>query len=420
MKAKLSLFFVGLALMALGLYGTVYAFHDGGVARCEGCHTMHNSLNGTAMNTAGGMVQYQSGAWLLQGADVSTACLNCHGTGDATNEYHVSTQSVTAGGATIPAQYTPGGDFSWIKSTANSVGSNRGHNIISASFNYVQDARLTVSPGGAYPANVLGCSGCHDPHGKTRRLTDGSYVNPALGTAVLPIGGSGSYGAEPTATYAVGAYRLLGGAGYSPVAAGGAVTFTNNPPLAVSPSSYNRTEGSTMTRVVYGSGMSEWCANCHGQIHLTTAYVSGQAGLKHPAGNNATLGAIADNYNAYVSSGDLTGTQATSYNSLVPYEEQSTNVADMLTRAVTDNSQLSGPTSSMTVSCLSCHRAHATGFENMIRYDISEVLITDATGAFEPRAGMTDTSLAAAYYGRDAAYFGVAQRVLCNKCHVQD
>jgi hypothetical protein len=416
----MTLILVAIALVSFGLYGTGYAFHDGGVARCEGCHTMHNSLNGTAMRTLGGMTQFNSGAWLLQGADASSACLNCHGTGDATSSYHVSTETVTAGGATVPAQYTPGGDFSWIKSTINSVGSNRGHNIISASFNYVQDARLTVSPGGSYPANVMGCSGCHDPHGKTRRLTDGSYVNPALGTAVLPIGESGSYGAEPTATYAVGAYRLLGGAGYAPVAAGGTVTFTNNPPLAVSPSSYNRTEGATMTRVVYGNGMSEWCANCHSGIHLTTAYTSGTVGLKHPAGNNATLGAIADNYNAYVSSGNLTGTSATSYNSLVPYEEQSTNVADMLTRAVTDNSQLAGPSASSTVSCISCHRAHATGFASMIRYDISDALITDTAGVFEPRSGMTDTTLTAAYYGRTAANFGVAQRILCNKCHAKD
>ena len=175
-----------------------------------------------------------------------------------------------------------------------------------------------------------------------------------------------------------------------------------------------------MTRVVYGNGMSEWCANCHSGIHLTTAYTSGTVGLRHPAGNNATLGAIADNYNAYVKSGDLTGTSATSYNSLVPYEEQSTNVADMLTRAVIDNSQLSGPTSSSTVSCISCHRAHATGFASMIRYDISDALITDTAGVFEPRSGMTDTTLTAAYYGRDAAYFGVAQRILCNKCHAKD
>jgi hypothetical protein len=175
-----------------------------------------------------------------------------------------------------------------------------------------------------------------------------------------------------------------------------------------------------MTRVVYGTGMSEWCANCHGGIHLTTGYTSGQAGLKHPAGNTATLGAIADNYNAYVKSGDLSGTIATSYNSLVPYEEQSTNLADMLTRAKIDNSALSGPESSMTVTCLSCHRAHASGFASMLRYDISEPLITDAAGTFSPRSGYTDTDLEAAYYGRNAAYFGVAQRVLCNKCHAMD
>jgi hypothetical protein len=56
----------------------------------------------------------------------------------------------------------------------------------------------------------------------------------------------------------------------------------------------------------------------------------------------------------------------------------------------------------------------------MMRYDMADALITDGTPAFEARAGMTDATLTAAYYGRDAAYFGAAQRILCNKCHAKD
>ncbi len=427
MKTKMLLFVIAIALVTFGLYGTGYSFHDGGVARCEGCHTMHNSLNGTTMRTAGGMVQFAAGPWLLQGADASSACLNCHGTGDTTSSYHVSTQNVVAGGAVVPAQYTPGGDFSWIKYTVNSVGSVRGHNIISASYSYVQDARITTSPGGDYPASALGCSGCHNPHGQTRRLSDGSFATGGvLGQAVAPIEESGSYGVVPPAGLAVGAYRLLGGAGYSPKAAGGAVTFANNPPHAVAPSSYNRTDTASggQTKVAYGTGMSEWCANCHASIHLDAAYTSGTTGLRHPADSQAQLGAIANNYNAYVKSGDLTGSQATSYNSLVPFEENSTDYAALLAESGSTANNLKGPDTTDNVMCLSCHRAHASGFASMIRYDISDALITDGAGVFEPRSGYTTVDLTAAYYGRGdngaAGGFGAAQRILCNKCHAKD
>lgn len=414
---KISILLIAIALISLGLYGTSYAFHDGGVARCEGCHTMHNSLNGTAMRTLGGLTQYNAGPYLLQGPDATSACLNCHGTGDTTSSYHVSTESVTAGGATIPNQYTPGGDFSWIKYTVNSVGSNRGHNVISGSYSFVQDARLAAAPGGTFPASALGCSACHDPHSATRVATTG-FVTRTMGVAVDPIEESGSYGAEPVAGLAVGTYRFLGGAGYAPK--GAAITFSNNPPIAVAPSTYNRTEGTGagQTRVAYGAGMSEWCANCHAGIH-NNAYPSVR---RHPASNSSVLGAQAGIYNAYVSSGDLSGTSATSFNSLVPFEMQETTIANLAAVASYGSTvNLNGPDNvNDNVMCLSCHRAHASGFASMLRFDMADALITDGTPAFEARAGMTDAALTAAYYGRDAAYFGPAQRVLCNKCHAKD
>ena len=34
------------AILAMGFSGNALAFHDGGVANCDGCHTMHNSKGG--------------------------------------------------------------------------------------------------------------------------------------------------------------------------------------------------------------------------------------------------------------------------------------------------------------------------------------------------------------------------------------
>ena len=240
-----------------------------------------------------------------------------------------------------------------------------------------------------------------------------------------PIDGSGSYGGTDyvagTATDATGVYRILGGAGYKPKSiAGPAFGAATHPPVALAPKTYNRSEATTDTRVAYGSGMSEWCANCHGEL-LENAYVSGEALHTHPAGNTALLGAtIAANYNTYVSSGITTGTVGVAgYSSLVPFEE-GTGVAKsvLATHAVNDGSQDGGPSASSNVSCLSCHRAHAGAFKSMLRYDPASLMTTD-TGTYSTFADV-DAATVQAYYGRPANSFGNFQRALCNKCHAKD
>ena len=292
-------------------FGNAYAFHSGGVAECEGCHSMHNSFEGSANVT--GMAQFASGPFLLKATTQSGACLNCHNSADtAPTGYHISTDgsllhfdaATGAGNYNGPVEQTPGGDFAWLKSTRTGsirrapvtwAGERQGHNIIAPDFQYYQDTTQLVAPGGSYPRGQLHCSSCHDPHGKYRRFADGT-----VGTTGLPIFNSGSYTSStgPVAgVSAVGVYRLLAGVGYAPKSlrdAGlGALAFTAVSPDAVAPSSYNAANtliagNSTgaSDRVAYGRGMSEWCANCHTQL-LRESYTSGMAGLTHPAGNSA-------------------------------------------------------------------------------------------------------------------------------------
>jgi hypothetical protein len=407
-KFKMILILVAaVALVSFGLASTSYAYHNGGVAYCEGCHTMHNSANGAAVRTGNGLARYQAGPWLLQGPDASSACLNCHeGT---PGSYHVSTTGVTPTSGTYPGNYAKaGGDFSWMRMTTNTTAAqNRGHNIVSLTYNYASDTVRTVAPGGTYDSTKLGCSGCHNPHGQTRRLSDGSYTNGGA-----PITESGSHGEVPGAGEAVGAYRILGGAGYTPVAFP-SVTFTANPPYAAAVS-YGDGD-----KVAYGTGMSEWCGNCHGGIY-ENAFVSGTAGHRHPASsttNAALTAAIVTNYNTYLGSGITGGAPATAkYNRLVPTEEGSTDVATLETHAASTNN--TAVSTSNNVMCLSCHRAHASGFLNMGRFSFTNELVTDETGGFEAVDGISDTTyIARAYNGNT---FGVAQRMLCNKCHAKD
>ena len=423
---------------ALLISAPAFAFHSGGVAECEGCHTMHNSQDGAAVAT--GMQQFQSGPYLLKANDPSGACLNCHNSADtAPSSYHISTDASKLGPGLAPVEATPGGDFAWLKKTyaflvrgaaTTEDGDRHGHNIVAADYGYTADKTLTAAPGGTYPAANLACSSCHDPHGKYRRLADGTQA-----TTGLPIFNSGSYqnSLDPTAgVSAVGVYRLLGGVGYQPKSLTGSFAFGSQAPDAVAPSTFNRLETTGQTHVAYGKGMSEYCANCHTAM-LENSFTSGMKGLVHPAGNAAKLTApIAANYNSYVSSGIMTNADPTkAYSSLVPVELGTNDYTKLKPLAInTDTLDQSASTTS-NVSCLSCHRAHASGFESMTRYNLVNEFMTiaDVAGVAQYDASTTEGKInhgknvaeqTAAYYGRPATAFGPNARDLCNKCHAKD
>ena len=404
------------AVAALLVAAPAFAFHDGGVAQCEGCHTMHNSLGGAQMTTF--LPQYQSGPFLLKAEDQSGACLNCHqkSTDTGPASYHISTLDTVVDSATgaMPLQRGPGGDFRWLKV----MGDRAGHNVIAKNFNYTKDltAGYTVAPGGAYPVANLHCSSCHDPHAKYRFLSDGSVA-----TTGAPIVGSASYtNVAPVAGEALGVYRFVGGAGYLPksLAANPAVAFAKTEvPNAVVPGTYNASEATSQVIVAYGKNMSEWCANCHGSIHAANMqpgdYLAGTANLTHPASNTAKLSFIADNYNQYVSSGIMTGG---TYSSLVPFEQGKGQFDATLVAGT-------APTASATdsnVACISCHRVHASGYASMLRFDINMFTVDDAGTVKYSITSCSNAKPQAALYDRPAAAFGPDARTLCNKCHAKD
>jgi cytochrome c553 len=346
---------------------------------------MHNSLNGTQFNgsATGGLwigAQYEAGAYLLQGDTSSTACLNCH---ETAGDYGISTKGVNTSLTTLPANYDKsGGDFSWIKTSTGNKGDTRGHNIVSPYFGYNPDGTRTVSPGGdaafggTLNASDLGCSACHDPHGTYRRLQNDSGV---FVTSGAPIVSSGSHGEVASATEAVGSYRLLAGIGYNPkgsTVAGTSVTFMADPPVAAAVSYGNA------DKVSYGQGMSEWCGNCHGLL-IENTYVPGAVGHTHPAGDNATFkDAQVTAYNNYMGSGVVSGT--VKFGKLVPLEEGNAAWQTLYTNA--QNTAGVAASTSSNANCVSCHRAHATGFTSMTRFDTSMELITTETGAWETGA----------------------------------
>lgn len=416
---------LALGFVISGYQNPAEAFHNGGVANCDGCHTMHNSAGGQKMAPGGTGGQYTANTYLLQGTDQSSTCLNCHA-GNAIGGEKVATFPQPASGLP-PVQLTPGGDFAWLQKNyawttsdgiaGSSAGERHGHSIIAQDFGFNADAVLTQSPGGSYPAGSLHCSSCHDPHGRYR-IT----ANPVIfGTGGKAIGSSGSYGDLPTSTTAVGAYRLLGGMGYAP-ASNSSYPFSSNPPIAVAPATYNRSEGTTDTRVAYGKGVSDWCANCHAQMHSGTT-----SGVVHPSG--VQLGStIASNYNLYVMTGSFNGTKPNAYTSMVPIQTDNSQDLTVLAGKVASTA---GAESNDQVTCLTCHRAHASGWDSMTRWNNKADFLTvagvypgtDAAGEAgygQYHLGRSQAEVAKTFYDRPASKYAAYQRLLCNKCHMKD
>lgn len=429
-------------------------FHAGGVAACDGCHVMHNASGGVARSTKVAPWTNAVPAFLLQGTDQSSTCLMCHAspTHDPTKPYQIANTGVDA----TTMNYSPGGDFGWL-TMAGGAADRSGHNVVALDFGLAADGTMHAAPGGSFSPPQTGtgafaCSSCHDPHGRYRmqytNATTWTWAGPVasglLDPITQPIYSSGSYGNLPKVDGAVGSYRLLAGVGYSPASAiANPSPFVSNPPVAVAPPGYNKSEAGAKlnkaaeVRVAYGTGMSEWCANCHANIHMDnyTSGAMGASGLKHPAGQGAFLkpGQVSV-YNTYVSSGVFNGT-GDQYTSLVPFENAGKVVVTGHSGATADLAKLQGAAqgadtagiftagTQSNVMCLTCHRAHASAFSSMIRWNADDTFITNSdpvnfVDTQTPARG--NPALVAGYYGRTPADFGVYQRSMCNKCHGKD
>lgn len=388
---KVCLFTISVfTLISIMFVANGYAFHEGGVGYCEGCHNLHSSGDDKAQGADNSSGNMQS-SYMLKGADPSSTCLRCHA---ERGEF----ASVLSNDGSI---FTPGGDFYWLKKTFTSnvngqfyrsEGDNHGHNIDSIEYGLHADSALSSSPGGSYPSSAMSCTSCHDPHGKMQGESKAISV-------------SGSYGQAPAPGTVKGNFRLLGGIGYSGGSLASGHSFVYSAPVAVA-SQKNWTETDS-NHTAYGSGMSEWCSNCH------QGYLSG---YKHPSGNEARLSSVISNYNSYLKTGDFTGTQAGAYSSLVPFELGTSD------SALLDPSSTSGPGAGgeANVMCLTCHRSHASAFQSMGRWDFKATFIADSHPG-PGDSGVNGNDVLNSYYGRNmTAEFGKYQRQLCNKCHAMD
>lgn len=121
------------------------------------------------------------------------------------------------------------------------------------------------------------------------------------------------------------------------------------------------------------------------------------------------------------------------YSTLAPFEsgEDYTAIASLKAKAVNSDTVDMSASTNANVMCLSCHRAHASGFESMARYSLINEFMTIAdsanAAAYDPSTtenkinqGYSAAEQQAAYYGRPATTFGPYARNYCNKCHAKD
>lgn len=316
---------LAVAVAALAFMGTpALAFHDGGVAHCNGCHTMHASADNPADTPTGN-------AFLLKQSNSTDTCTRCH---------NVSYGNTWGTSVDAPGLVYGGGQFVFLlEDNLNDghagsdparwiPGHQAGHNVISPDKGTIADPVNSMAPGGSYLAAFMHCTSCHDPHGQG------------------------------------GHFRILYGAPYSPKAMGYPYTFVNPAPEAVGISWSGSSPGETNSNhPAYNSGMSAWCGNCHGDFHGGGS----PAVLRHPTGVGVG-GTIAANYGVYNGTGHYDGDPTLSYLSLVAFEDPA------VTTTSTD-----GPSSSSRVMCLTCHRAHASSAVNAGRWDF-DVTIWEEEG----------------------------------------
>lgn len=302
-----------IVLIALLSVVLVYGFSEAKVSGlCSDCHTMHFSQNGADPVGATG-----PNAHLLL-----SSCLGCHtGTGIATAPL-IDGTDVT---------YTAGGSFdnAWVTNEANTH--NVGDGLAGWNAKNADGALGDKAPGGVTLGAQLKCAGangCHGSHVASETTSDQGikgFHHGSTSYAYLRIAASNS--GEGADVYGIGSST------WEKTAGGGATTSNHN---------------------VYCSsateGISKFCANCHDTFHSATS--SSGSWIRHPTDNNTSVLSGAPTVDVLNNPYAFTRLQID---------------AGMVTTDMTTGTPYTAANGK--AMCMSCHRAHATKYADILRWD---------------------------------------------------
>jgi hypothetical protein len=327
---------------------------------CANCHTMHNSQDGspvalTNANWDGGAISGDTSVDPNAGLLV-TGCTGCHSATSGT--------TVTVGSSTIPivrtltdpaGTYLAGGNFYYSDNDDA-----KGHNISSADGVLLEGPGLDGLNDGSWSGHGYCSDSCHTNFvtgparlGKTEGCQGCHYVTFHHSD---PGAWNGTTGTDPT-------YRFVTGHHFTPPVPGGHsdghgwAEGVEDDDWEADASGHNYYKGWDQdaalnsddawheTRIEHT--LSMFCSNCHGQFHNQDGTGSG-AWLRHPVDQ------------ALPSTGEFSGY---SYSMETP-------VAYSTLPSTPAGGDEAGPT----VACVSCHRTHASEYNDMLRFDYDTML----------------------------------------------
>lgn len=327
--------------------------------RCDNCHTMHYSQNnGLPTNATAG------GPWpvLLLGG-----CMGCHSN---------TTTGVTIKTGNIPVVWNTGGNTldpgalqAWSGTTYNLAGGNfyyvvngsshpKGHNIEGmvgpdpiTPVNTPPGYNLTYDPSTTkwsttYQLTCAGSNGCHGDRNAARASYTDSFSASFAGVKGAHHGDDSTIDGSTTSK----SYRFLGSAALTAYSVLG--KEDSDWQQSASVSDHNEYQGAlnqtTQTTISY------LCGQCHGNFHASGAsgIGTGSPWLRHPTDTDVIAkGGEYANYNNVIGGNAYSLEAPVGYVGAIPAVRETVASGDS------------------PVICLSCHRAHGSPYDDILRWD---------------------------------------------------
>jgi cytochrome c553 len=406
-----------------------YHSYDGLI--CTDCHTMHGSEDGAKVNAGSGAGQWTgTGGFreLLYKGDWTDMCLSCHkqgfntaATADLPSVYQgygnwTAPIVMTLDGVDPANISMPAGDFYY-----SNLDTKKGHNpaytkgSLGAATSKLMAADTTLGsapPGGTISDGEWSCHSCHGMHSRF----SGSYTAyrqiKRKVNGVVVTGDVRSFGVESTAGGEVQ------NAAYEPIKSNsrGDVQGTNYVNTRQDGQALQGADLfadlSDTNKNVYQGGFSSFCSACHGDFHGGNTESrtadngktrSGGAWIKHPTNvvMDNTNGAkySINTYRVTVTNAQGNNPNPVGYDWKYPLIKADSDFSvKSAVASATDPATLANTDR---ISCLTCHKAHASQYENMTRWDSNaHSFIASGATDFEGQASIGDNPA----YG-------------CGKCH---
>ena len=315
--------------------------------QCGNCHTMHNSQGGGAVAR---VLDMADGSMDLSSTPneglLNTNCIGCHqgnnSIGTRTTPYVLQTSppAYSSTGTEGTTTTLAGGNFYWVTSGLEATG----HNVQGIT---IADTRFgNTPPGGVALTSQLTCAGTNGCHGDRTVSSEIQSMLKSHHANDMTKWKDGSTLAK--------SYRFL----YS-------VQGWEDLQYEYRPASnrHNKYYGIDRTAEDDANGtISSLCAKCHGYFHQGTGNIASDTfgsgvWLRHPTDFDMGRASSTDEYTTY--NGGTGSSNA--YSVISP-------VATAIKTAVI-NSTVYTVADDAIVMCLSCHRAHGTPYQGILRWD---------------------------------------------------